>query len=218
MSSQRSSGSESWMNCAMECSSCSMHPPKLHGNPSPSLSMESAAKSFFGQIILHTITYPEQFPTESRKVAFAMKVFNAEEVAFNKFLDDFKSSFFNHNCQHRAEVALKSLRQTGTVSAYMQEFNSQAHTIGWANTTDESLPAWTEGKRPTRRVPMPQPPTPMQWTSQPSNVVHTTNSLTLSPVKPLLPLWPSRKYLSWMLQQEQEVLRPPEIFVFSPDL
>ncbi|KNZ43975.1 uncharacterized protein VP01_965g5 [Puccinia sorghi] len=65
----------------------------------------AAAKYFVGQILLHTATYPEQFPTDSRKVAFAvlfmtnyaatwsqpylMKVFNTEEVAFNKFLDDF---------------------------------------------------------------------------------------------------------------------------------
>ncbi|KNZ61179.1 uncharacterized protein VP01_14414g1, partial [Puccinia sorghi] len=65
----------------------------------------STAKSFVGQILLHAVTYPEQFPTDSSKVAFAvsfmtdyaatwsqpylMKVFNADEVAFNKFLDDF---------------------------------------------------------------------------------------------------------------------------------
>ncbi|KNZ50940.1 uncharacterized protein VP01_4165g2 [Puccinia sorghi] len=91
----------------------------------------AVAKSFLGQILLHAITYPECFPTDSRKVAFSvlfmtdyaenwskpylMKVFNAEEVALNKFLDDFKSSFFDHNCQHCAEVALQSLLQTGTV-------------------------------------------------------------------------------------------------------
>ncbi|KNZ47088.1 uncharacterized protein VP01_669g5 [Puccinia sorghi] len=113
------------------------------------------AKSFVGQILLHTITYPNQFPTDSSKVAFAisfmteyaetwsqpylMKVLNAEEVAFNKFLDDFKSSFFDHNCQHRAEVALQSLRQNGTVSAYMQEFNSHACTVGWTDTPLMSL-------------------------------------------------------------------------------
>ncbi|KNZ43742.1 uncharacterized protein VP01_9911g1, partial [Puccinia sorghi] len=49
---------------------------------------------------------------------YLMKFFNTEEVAFNEFLDDFKSSFFDHNCQHHAEVALQSLCQTGTVSAY----------------------------------------------------------------------------------------------------
>ncbi|KNZ47476.1 uncharacterized protein VP01_6371g1, partial [Puccinia sorghi] len=73
----------------------------------------------------------KKFPTKSSKVYFAisfmkdnagtwskpylMNVFNAEEVAFDKFLDDFRCSFFDHNCQHRAEVALQSLRQTGTV-------------------------------------------------------------------------------------------------------
>ncbi|KNZ64575.1 uncharacterized protein VP01_10139g2, partial [Puccinia sorghi] len=74
--------------------------------------------SFVGHILLHTVTYPEQFPTNSRKVAFSvlfmtyytatwsqpylMKVFNAEEVVFNEFLDAFKSSFFDHNCQQVA--------------------------------------------------------------------------------------------------------------------
>ncbi|KNZ47015.1 uncharacterized protein VP01_6756g1, partial [Puccinia sorghi] len=57
---------------------------------------------------------------------YLMKVFNAEEVAFNKFLDNFKYSFFDPNRQHRAE-------------AYTQEFNSHACTIGWANTPLMSL-------------------------------------------------------------------------------
>ncbi|KNZ61459.1 uncharacterized protein VP01_13981g1, partial [Puccinia sorghi] len=59
---------------------------------------------------------------------YLMNVFKMEEVTFNKFLDDFKSIFFYHNCQHRAEVALQSLCQTGTVLAYTQEFNSRACT------------------------------------------------------------------------------------------
>ncbi|KNZ63358.1 uncharacterized protein VP01_11557g1, partial [Puccinia sorghi] len=59
---------------------------------------------------------------------YEMKVFNTEEVAFDEFLDDFNSSFFDHNCQHHAEVALQSLRQTGTVLAYTQEFNSHTCT------------------------------------------------------------------------------------------
>ncbi|KNZ44612.1 uncharacterized protein VP01_899g3 [Puccinia sorghi] len=119
---------------------------RLDATSSASLSTEpAAAKSFVGKILLHTLTYPEKFPTDSRKLAFAvsfmtdytatwsqpylMKVFNAEEVAFNKFLNNFKSSFFDHNCQHRAEVALQSLRQTRTVSAYTQEFNSPTHML-----------------------------------------------------------------------------------------
>ncbi|KNZ50872.1 uncharacterized protein VP01_41g8 [Puccinia sorghi] len=115
----------------------------------------AAAKSFFGQILLHTVTYPTPFPTDSSKVAFSvsfmmdytstwsqlylMKVFNTEEVAFNKFLDDFKSSLFDHNCQHCSQVAPQSLCQTGTVSAYTQEFNSHARTVGWADTPLMSL-------------------------------------------------------------------------------
>ncbi|KNZ57131.1 uncharacterized protein VP01_2233g3 [Puccinia sorghi] len=65
----------------------------------------AAAEYFVGQILLHTVTYPEQFLTNSSKVAFSvlfmtdyaatwsqpylMKVFNAEDVAFNKFLYNF---------------------------------------------------------------------------------------------------------------------------------
>ncbi|KNZ50976.1 uncharacterized protein VP01_4148g1, partial [Puccinia sorghi] len=63
---------------------------------------------FVGQILLHTITYPEQFPTDSSKVAFAVsfmteyaetwsqlylgKVFNEEPVVFDDFLNDFRFS------------------------------------------------------------------------------------------------------------------------------
>ncbi|KNZ60026.1 uncharacterized protein VP01_1624g2 [Puccinia sorghi] len=108
--------------------------PKLHcPSQAPTFQQNpSVVESFVGQILLHTVTYPEQFPTNSSKVAFAilfmtdyaatwsqpylMKVFNTEEVVFNKFLDDFKSSFFDHNRQNHAEVSLQSLRQTGTVS------------------------------------------------------------------------------------------------------
>ncbi|KNZ63398.1 uncharacterized protein VP01_11500g1 [Puccinia sorghi] len=131
-------------------------PPQIAPAPPPTCSRNSmvlaksqpfngtrgaAAESFAGQVLLHNVTYPYQFPTNSRKVAFAfsfrtdyaatwsqpylMKVFNAEEV-FKEFLDDFQSSFFDHNFQHRAEVAPKFLCQTGKVSAYTQEFNSHA--------------------------------------------------------------------------------------------
>ncbi|KNZ62688.1 uncharacterized protein VP01_1236g4 [Puccinia sorghi] len=115
----------------------------------------AAAKSFAGEILLHAITYPDQFHTDSRKVAFSvsfmtdyaatwsqpylMRVFNAEGVVLEKFLDDFRFSFFDHNHQHCAEFTLQSLRQTGTVSAYTQKFNSHACTVGWANTPLMSL-------------------------------------------------------------------------------
>ncbi|KNZ52515.1 uncharacterized protein VP01_3548g3 [Puccinia sorghi] len=92
----------------------------------------AASKSFVGQILLHAATSPDQFPTNSSKVAFA-------RVVFEKFLDDFRFSFFDQNHQHHAEVALQSLRQTGTVLAYTQEFNSHAPTVGWADTPLMSL-------------------------------------------------------------------------------
>ncbi|KNZ50192.1 uncharacterized protein VP01_4552g2, partial [Puccinia sorghi] len=50
--------------------------------------------------------------TETWSQPYLMKVFNAEEVAFNKFLYDFKSSFFDHNCQHHAEPTCRSSTHT----------------------------------------------------------------------------------------------------------
>ncbi|KNZ63491.1 uncharacterized protein VP01_11372g1, partial [Puccinia sorghi] len=104
----------------------------------------AGAETFVGQILLHTVTYPESFPTNSSKVAFAvsfmtdyatswyqpylMKVFNEEEVAFNKFLDNFNSIFFDQNHQHHVEFTLQFLRQTGTVFDFTQELNSHAST------------------------------------------------------------------------------------------
>ncbi|KNZ48149.1 uncharacterized protein VP01_5876g1, partial [Puccinia sorghi] len=100
---------------------------------------------------LHAITY-KHFPTNARKVVFAVlfvkdyaatwsqpyldKVFNREPVVFNKFLNDFRSRFFHQNRWHHAGVALRNLRQTGTVLAYTQDF---ARTIGWAKTPLMSL-------------------------------------------------------------------------------
>ncbi|KNZ58222.1 uncharacterized protein VP01_1973g2 [Puccinia sorghi] len=79
----------------------------------------TAAEVFVGQIGLHAITYPKNFPTDAIKVMFAVlfmkdytatlsqlyldKVFNREPVVFNDFLNDFKSSFFDHTCQHRSK-------------------------------------------------------------------------------------------------------------------
>ncbi|KNZ61821.1 uncharacterized protein VP01_13525g2, partial [Puccinia sorghi] len=66
-------------------------------------------------------------------------IFNGEAVVFSYFIDDFKSSFFDHNCRHRAGVALQNLRQTGTVLTYTQDFNSHARTVGWADSPLTSL-------------------------------------------------------------------------------
>ena len=95
--------------------------------PQPFNGTRSAlAELFVGQIGLHTVTYPERFPTDSSKVAFSIsfmtdyaatwsqpyltKVFNGEAVDFQEFLNDFKSSFFDHNRQHRTKVTLINLR------------------------------------------------------------------------------------------------------------
>ncbi|KNZ61887.1 uncharacterized protein VP01_1343g1 [Puccinia sorghi] len=57
---------------------------------------------------------------------------------FDDFLNNFRSSFFNHNHQH-AKVALQNLCQTGNVLAYTQDFNQHTRTVGWANTLLMSL-------------------------------------------------------------------------------
>ncbi|KNZ48345.1 uncharacterized protein VP01_573g5 [Puccinia sorghi] len=155
---------KSYLDAAVSQQNQSPSPPQIASAPPPTSSLNSmvlakpqhsnkicgaAVKSFVGQILLHTVTCPEQFPTDSRKVDFAalfiteytenwsqpfqMKVFNAEEVAFNKLLDKFKASFFEKNCQHFAEFDLRALCQTGTVLAYTQEFNSHTRTVGWAD-------------------------------------------------------------------------------------
>ncbi|KNZ45018.1 uncharacterized protein VP01_8569g1 [Puccinia sorghi] len=171
----------------------------------------AAAKSFVGQIFPY-LAFAVLFMTDYAATwsqPCLRQVFNVEEVSFNKFLDDFKSSFFDHNCQHLAEVALQSLCQTGTVLAYTQDFNSHACTIGWADAPLMSLYPWKmeniqlavvmsniqftslwtmqamalkagqtmEGIWNGQPAPVPpassSAPTPMQCTSQPSNVVHT---------------------------------------------
>ncbi|KNZ49308.1 uncharacterized protein VP01_509g3 [Puccinia sorghi] len=89
-------------------------------NPAPACNPQpfngtggTTSKAFFGQIGLHAITYPKRFPTDGSKVVFAVsfmkdytatwsqpymdKVFNGEPVVLNDFLNDFKSSFFDHN-------------------------------------------------------------------------------------------------------------------------
>ncbi|KNZ58811.1 uncharacterized protein VP01_1858g3 [Puccinia sorghi] len=80
-----------------------------------------------------------------------IKVFNTEKVAFKEFMNNFKSSFFDHNFQHCAEVAQQSLGQTGIVSAYTQEFNSHTCTVGWADTPLMSL--YQHGLKETSNFP-----------------------------------------------------------------
>ncbi|KNZ62840.1 uncharacterized protein VP01_12172g1, partial [Puccinia sorghi] len=67
------------------------------------------------------------------------KVFNREPVVFEDLLNDFRSSFFDHNFWQHAKVAFPNLRQTGNMSAYMQDLNQHTRTVGWANTPLMSL-------------------------------------------------------------------------------
>ncbi|KNZ46309.1 uncharacterized protein VP01_7375g1 [Puccinia sorghi] len=87
---------------------------------------------------LHTVTYPERFPTNASK-PYLYKVFHEVPVVFDDFLNNLRSSFFDHNRQHRAKVALRNLHQTGTVSAYTQDFNQHTFTVVWADTQLMSL-------------------------------------------------------------------------------
>ncbi|KNZ46983.1 uncharacterized protein VP01_677g6 [Puccinia sorghi] len=97
---------------------------RLSDKIKPTSMPHAAAKPFIAQIGLHAVTYLKQFPTNTSKVAFAAlfmqdyaatwsqlyltRLFNGEKVVFSKFMDDFKSSFFDHNCRHCAEVALRN--------------------------------------------------------------------------------------------------------------
>ncbi|KNZ58219.1 uncharacterized protein VP01_1974g9 [Puccinia sorghi] len=62
-----------------------------------------------------------------------------DAVVFSEFIENFKSSFFDHNHRHHAKLALRNLRQTGTVLTYTQNFNSHARTIGWDDAPIMSL-------------------------------------------------------------------------------
>jgi hypothetical protein len=107
------------------------------------------------QIGLHALTYPECFPNNSSKAAFAIsfltdyaatwaqlyttKLFAGTPVVFLEFFNDFKASFFDLNRKHQAEVALRSIRQTGTVAAYTQAFNMHACALEWSESTLMSM-------------------------------------------------------------------------------
>ncbi|KNZ52444.1 uncharacterized protein VP01_3572g1 [Puccinia sorghi] len=57
-------------------------------------------------------------------------IFSGEPLDWTDFLKDLEASFFDHNHRQCAEVALRNICQTGTVSNYMQDFNQHAHTAG----------------------------------------------------------------------------------------
>ncbi|KNZ44543.1 uncharacterized protein VP01_905g8 [Puccinia sorghi] len=114
--------------------------PKVIAKPQPFDGTHGAtAKAFIGQIGLHAVTYPKKFPTETRKVVFAVlfmrdyaatwsqpyleKIFYKVLVVFDNFLKDFRSSFFDQNRWHCAKVALPNLCLTGTVLAYTQDLS-----------------------------------------------------------------------------------------------
>ncbi|KNZ63277.1 uncharacterized protein VP01_11650g1, partial [Puccinia sorghi] len=67
------------------------------------------------------------------------RIFIGEPLDWADFLGDLEASFFDHNCQQQAEVALWNIRQTGTVSSYTQDFNQHARATGWPDAPLMSL-------------------------------------------------------------------------------
>ncbi|KNZ64136.1 uncharacterized protein VP01_10623g1, partial [Puccinia sorghi] len=92
------------------------NPIKLAKPPPFDGTCGAAAEVFVTQIALHAITYPEFFPTDASKVAFAASFMRDYSATWywNDFLKDLEASFFDHNRQHKAKVALRNIRQTGT--------------------------------------------------------------------------------------------------------
>ena len=119
-------------------------------NPKPFYGTRGGpAESFFSQVGLHIISYLERFPDDGSKLRFTLSfltdyastwaqpyledVFNSVPASFEAFTNDFKATFFDANRKHKAEVALRGLRQTTTVIAYTHDFNVHARTAGWAD-------------------------------------------------------------------------------------
>ncbi|KNZ47183.1 uncharacterized protein VP01_6623g1 [Puccinia sorghi] len=150
---------------------------------------------------LHAITYPKHFPNNSSKAAFAIsfmtdyaatwsqpyltKIFNGEAVVFSKFIEDFKSSLFNHNHHHRADVALQNLPwtkekiQLAVVISKIQ-FTSLQEMLEMALKAGQTIEGiQTTLPRSPLLVPVPHLSTPKQWTSWHSGRIQATKSLML---------------------------------------
>ena len=107
------------------------------------------AETFISQIGLYMLACPDRFPTDKSKVSFAISYLTGhasrwaqpylEELfgdgenipTFAEFTASFKGMFFDPERKHRAELALRSLKQTSSVSSYTQSFNQHAHDAGW---------------------------------------------------------------------------------------
>ncbi|KNZ63855.1 uncharacterized protein VP01_10925g1, partial [Puccinia sorghi] len=90
----------------------------------------ATAESFVGQILLHTMTHPDQFPTNSSKVAFS-----------GLFMTDYAATC----CP---TIPLPNWNSVGLHAGVQL---TRSHLLMGQNPTDDSLPAWTEGKRPNHR-------------------------------------------------------------------
>ena len=60
-------------------------------------------------------------------------------MSLDKFISNFKATFFDANRKQQEELALWALCQTGTVLAYTQDFNTHAHLTGY---NDDPLISW----------------------------------------------------------------------------
>ncbi|KNZ50984.1 uncharacterized protein VP01_4144g1, partial [Puccinia sorghi] len=174
----------------------------------------------------YTLEEDTQLPTETQ-IGFC-------HLVYDGLHNNLVSTISYEALQHRGGVlvALQSLRQTGTVSAYMQEFNSHPCTVGWANTPLMNLYQHKLKERIELAVVMSNiqftslrtmqamalkaghkiegiwngqlAPIPTR-TSDPTTYPNAMDLLAFQRIEPLLPLWPSQTCLTWILQQEKEM-------------
>ncbi|KNZ63933.1 uncharacterized protein VP01_10831g1, partial [Puccinia sorghi] len=100
--------------------------PMVIAKPQPFDGTRGAAAGRFK--VVFAVLFMKDY-TANWSQPYLEKVFNGEPVVFNDFLNDFRSSFVDHNRRHCAKVALRNLCQTGTVSAYTQDFNQNTPTM-----------------------------------------------------------------------------------------
>ncbi|KNZ54709.1 uncharacterized protein VP01_2876g2, partial [Puccinia sorghi] len=109
--------------------------PMVISKPQPFDGTHGAtSKPFMGKIGLHAFTYPKRFPMDASKIVFAVSFMRDYAATWTKSSTRnqwylMTSSMISDPAsliRHRVKVALRNLRQTGTVSAYTQDFNQHA--------------------------------------------------------------------------------------------
>lgn len=112
------------------------------------------AEVYASQVGLYMMAYPYLFPDDRSKVVFAMSyltgaasswaqpmvqdLFEASTshlVTYDRFTTNFKAMYFDTEKKSKAEKALRALKQTKSVAAYVHEFNLHARNTGWETPT-----------------------------------------------------------------------------------